>query len=211
MAYPVMDNKVRAVLYYQGAEIELRVTEISIQTCNEGQWMSSVMDTAGFYMAGPVEAEYQITGVATDSDYTPPPTIDVQFGWTRAPKRESIETVISNALNRIAREALNGVREKIEAIGTLADLQREKLELKEELETLRIEKDRKEEEQERKIREVEHKVGLEKARTEFEVEAAKREAVLDVREENLTEAQERFESQMRSYSNGCRAPRSSLP
>jgi hypothetical protein len=118
------------------------------------------------------------------------------FGWTRAPKRESIETVISNALNRIAREALNGVREKIEAIGTLADLQREKLELKEELETLRIEKDRKEEEQERKIREVEHKVGLEKARTEFEVEAAKREAVLDVREENLTEAQERFESQM---------------
>jgi hypothetical protein len=90
MAYPVMDDRARAVLYYQGAEIELRVTEISIQTCNEGQWMSSVMDTAGFYMAGPVEAEYQITGVATDSDYTPPPTIDVHspLEWLESRIRE---------------------------------------------------------------------------------------------------------------------------
>src|SRR2546425_3881351 len=57
--------------------------------------------------------------------------------------------------------------------------------LREELETLRIEKDRKQEEHAREKRDTEHMVGLQKKRQEFEEDAAKREAVLTVREENL--------------------------
>lgn len=45
-------------------------------------------------------------------------------------------------------------------------------------------------------REIEHMLGLERKRTEFEVTSAKREAVLTVREENLKADRERFESQM---------------
>lgn len=49
----------------------------------------------------------------------------------------------------------------------------------------------------REKRETEHMVGLQRRRGEFETEAAKREAVLEVREENLSAQQEQFESQMK--------------
>lgn len=90
MAYPVMDDRARAVLYYQGAEIELRVTGLSIETRQDTTPISSMYHTTALYLAGPVEAEYQITGVATDSDYTPPPTIDVHspLEWLESRIRE---------------------------------------------------------------------------------------------------------------------------
>jgi hypothetical protein len=68
--------------------------------------------------------------------------------------------------------------------------------LKKELTDLRIEKDRETEKHEREKREVEHMVGLEKKRQEFEVDAAKRDVKLTVREENLKEDRQRFEQEM---------------
>ncbi len=68
--------------------------------------------------------------------------------------------------------------------------------LREQIETLRIEKGRREEEIARKERDIEHKVGLERKRQEFEITQAKRETTVAVREENLTADKARFEEQM---------------
>ena len=48
----------------------------------------------------------------------------------------------------------------------------------------------------RERRETEHMVGLQRKRGEFETESAKREAVLEVREQNLAAQQKQFEEQM---------------
>lgn len=47
-----------------------------------------------------------------------------------------------------------------------------------------------------KKREVEHKVGLERKRQEFEIQQAKRETEVKVREENLAADKERFKAEM---------------
>lgn len=49
----------------------------------------------------------------------------------------------------------------------------------------------------REKRETEHMVGLQRKRGEFETESARREAVLEVREENLSAQQEQFEREMK--------------
>jgi hypothetical protein len=69
--------------------------------------------------------------------------------------------------------------------------------LKKELTNLQIEKDREKESHSREKREVEHMVGLERKRQEFEVDAAKRDVKLTVREENLQSDRERFEQEMK--------------
>lgn len=68
--------------------------------------------------------------------------------------------------------------------------------LRQSISSLEIEKGRKQEEFDRRERETEHKVGLERKRSEFEASAAKREATLSVREENLAADRKRFEEQM---------------
>ena len=42
-----------------------------------------------------------------------------------------------------------------------------------------------------------HKVGLERKRQEFEIKQAKREATVNIREENLSADRDRFENQMK--------------
>ena len=64
------------------------------------------------------------------------------------------------------------------------------------IEDLKIEKGRREEEYARREREVEHKVGLERKRQEFEIAQAKRETTVAVREENLKADKERFKAEM---------------
>lgn len=77
-------------------------------------------------------------------------------------------------------------------------------ELRKSIETLKISEARIKEDHEREKREVQHMVGLERKRQEWEhakameqVESARREAVLDVREENLGKEREAFETQMK--------------
>ena len=69
-------------------------------------------------------------------------------------------------------------------------------EMRAELAKLTIERDRKQEEWDRREREIEHKVGLERKRQEFEIQQARRETVLGVREENLAAEKERFKGEM---------------
>jgi hypothetical protein len=69
-------------------------------------------------------------------------------------------------------------------------------ELEQEITKLTIEKDRKQEEWDRREREIEHKVGLEQKRQEFEISQAKRDTQVTVREENLAADKERFKAEM---------------
>ena len=68
--------------------------------------------------------------------------------------------------------------------------------LKKEIVRLEIERDKKQEEWDRREREVEHKVGLERKRQEFEIEQAKKTTEVTIREENLKADKERFKAEM---------------
>lgn len=114
-----------------------------------------------------------------------------------------------DTLERLAVEIEKLTREVAKLKGE-RDAQEELLKYKEDIlqhkqriEKLKIEEDRLKEKHEREKREVAHKVGLERKRQEFEadqamkaVEQARKEAALEVREENLTEAQTMFQKQM---------------
>ena len=107
------------------------------------------------------------------------------------------EETIKKTVERILRSVLEDAATTLGKIKTLADLNKEAKALREKLETLEIEKDRKDEVFAKKEREIEHKVGLERTRQKFESEQAKREATVTVREENLTADRNRFEEQMK--------------
>lgn len=103
---------------------------------------------------------------------------------------------LEGAIKAIVAEFGEQVLRDLQGIKSVADLSARVKTLREQVETLEMEKARKDEEHARKVREVEHKVGLERKRQEFEVEAAKRDATLTVREENLASDRKRFEDQM---------------
>jgi predicted nuclease with TOPRIM domain len=88
------------------------------------------------------------------------------------------------------------VDEELKGLRSVTDLNKKVKELRGQIETLEIEKERADEDFARREREIEHKIGLERKRQEFEVEAAKREATVSLREENLAADRQRFESQM---------------
>lgn len=88
------------------------------------------------------------------------------------------------------------VEGQLEASKGLLSLTSEHIDLQKSLTELQVEYDREKEKHDREKREVEHMVGLERKRQEFEVEAAKRDVKLTVREENLKEDRGRFEKEM---------------
>jgi hypothetical protein len=102
--------------------------------------------------------------------------------------REAVEA----SVERIVKQALADADSTLARLGDLTKL-------REEIETLKIEKGRKEEERSRREREVEHKVGLERKRQEMEVSLAKREAVLAAKEEALQADRKRFEDQLQFH------------
>jgi predicted nucleic acid-binding Zn-ribbon protein len=76
-------------------------------------------------------------------------------------------------------------------------LEEELAKLRRDLTDKQIEFDREQEKWDREKREVEHMVGLQQKRSEFDAEAASREATLSVREENLTAQQQRFDEHVK--------------
>jgi len=102
-------------------------------------------------------------------------------------------------VERLFGDAMQRVEGELKGIKTVADLSTRVKELREQCEKLEIETGRKQEEFARKEREVEHKIGLERKRQEFELESGKKDAVLKVREENLAADQKRFEEQMKFH------------
>lgn len=107
-------------------------------------------------------------------------------------RKVDVETTITRAVEAVVYKALGKAENAIALAGDL-------VKLREELETLKIEKTRKEEEFKTREREIEHKVGLERKRQEFEREQAKREASVSIREENLKADRKRFEEQLQFH------------
>lgn len=107
------------------------------------------------------------------------------------------EARIKKTVDALFRRVLDDAETTLGKIHTIADLNKETARLRGELIIMQIQKDRKDEEFAKKEREIEHKVGLERTRQEFEVKNAKREATVTVREENLTADRDRFEGQMK--------------
>lgn len=83
-----------------------------------------------------------------------------------------------------------------DAVGSEAKLLKTISELEKEKTSKEIELDRVNEDHEREKREIDHKIGLHRQRVEQEIELSRKEAVLDVREENLKKDRERFEQEM---------------
>lgn len=119
----------------------------------------------------------------------------------RRPKDDDLAS-LAGSIEKLTKE-IAGLRGERDAQLQVKKLEHERTGLMREIEDLKITKDRMEEENERKIREVEHKVGLERKRQEFEadqalqrIEQERQEAVLEVREANLEQAQEKLREQM---------------
>jgi chromosome segregation ATPase len=113
------------------------------------------------------------------------------FGTTDA-KVEALAEEIRKLTKRVA--DLKGERDQVsEELGLsarIAGLEREKT-------AKEIELDRVKEQHEREKRDIEHMIGLHKDRVKQEIELAKREQTITVREENLKADRERFEEQMK--------------
>ena len=99
-------------------------------------------------------------------------------------------------LTDLQKDILARVEGDLKGIRSVVDLAAKVKALREEKEKLEIEAARRDEAFARKEREIEHKVGLERKRQEFELASGKREATLSVREENLAADRKRFEEQM---------------
>lgn len=104
---------------------------------------------------------------------------------------------VHEAIERLVAEATSRVVKDLDGLKTIDQLQSKVAALREQSSKLTIEKSQKEEEFARREREIEHKVGLERARQEQELKAAKREAIIEVREQNLSTERKQFEAQMK--------------
>lgn len=103
--------------------------------------------------------------------------------------KKSVDVAIQRAVDEALKQAALNVHDSIGAAKSIR-------ELKEQISQLEIDKAKKLEEFTRREREVEHKVGLERKRQEFEIAQSKRETEVKVREENLAADKERFKDEM---------------
>ena len=103
---------------------------------------------------------------------------------------------IEKLAREIADDIYNRLQGELSGLRDVSKLSSKVAGLRQEVEKLTIERDRKQEEFSRREREIEHKVGLERKRQEFEIDQAKRETTVTVREENLDADKKRFEEQM---------------
>lgn len=86
--------------------------------------------------------------------------------------------------------------EKLRKFDKTTDLSGEVLKLRREIADLQIQKSKITEDHERQDRELRHMIGLEKKRQEVEIEQAKRETTLQVREQNLAAERAQFEKNL---------------
>jgi len=107
-------------------------------------------------------------------------------------KREELMIELSET-----RAELSQLRRERDSEKELRTLQTEIETLKKQKVELEISKAKLVEDNDRKIRETEHLVGLQQRRADFEKDSAKRDAVLTVREENLSKEREEFDRQLK--------------
>jgi predicted RNase H-like nuclease (RuvC/YqgF family) len=118
-----------------------------------------------------------------------------QFSWRK--KREAIEEQVGNVVAGIVQSQFGTIKKEIGEIGDVLALKRKKSELEGQIEKLKLEHANFKEDQARQVRETEHKVGLVKKQHEQEIEFAKREVALEVKEQTLDADRKRFEEQMK--------------
>ena len=104
---------------------------------------------------------------------------------------------LAESFDRYVGQALQGIKADLSKIKDVTSLKAQIQVLEDSVTDLTVQKSRKEEEFAKREREVEHMIGLEKSRHEFEVDKATQEAVLTVREENLATERKAFEDQMK--------------
>jgi hypothetical protein len=113
---------------------------------------------------------------------------------------------LSNRRNAAHEATLTGIQrleDKIERLRAQRDTAAQELtlqgqvnKLKSQIVELEIQRDKKQEDFDRRERELKHMIGLEQQRQKVETEQAKQGAVLEVKQQALTEQQARFTSQM---------------
>lgn len=97
--------------------------------------------------------------------------------------------------NKDERKLVSALRD-FASLEDYAKKHKEILELEKKIQDLEVSKSRIVEDNEKRERELRHMIGLERKRQEFEIESAKRQTTLDVREENLKADQKRFAEQL---------------
>ncbi len=102
---------------------------------------------------------------------------------------KELSNATEEALRNIFRSALDDAESALGKVKTITDLEKK-------IASLEVEKDKREWEYERKEEEIDHRVGLERKRQEQEIELAKRDAILTVKEENMNADRTRFEKEM---------------
>ena len=100
-----------------------------------------------------------------------------------------LDDAIARAIKSAQQDAADNASSLLDRVKTAADLEKK-------IADMEIAQAKKQEAWDRREREVEHKVGLERKRQEFEIEQAKRDTQVTVREENLKAEKERFKSEM---------------
>ena len=117
------------------------------------------------------------------------------FGNSPNPTSERFDELMEELAD--LKRSVAEIKGERQATAHMRDLEKEYDQVKRELTDKQIEFDREQEKWDREKREVEHMVGLQRKRGEFETEAAGREATLSVREENLKADKERFEEHVK--------------
>ena len=107
-------------------------------------------------------------------------------------KLSEVEDVIRGTVKEVVLASLGDARDALAKARNVSDLQ-------EQINKLEVDKSRREEDIARKERELEHKVGLERTRQAQEIELAKRESSVEIREENLKVDRVRFEEQLQFH------------
>lgn len=101
-----------------------------------------------------------------------------------------VESRIKAAVDSALMEVTGALKEREELSKKVAELQ-------ETISKLKIQSEEVKAANARNEAEIEHRVGLHKKRVEFEIEQAKNNALIEVREQNLKKAEEGYEAQMR--------------
>lgn len=97
--------------------------------------------------------------------------------------------------SREEKELIQRLRQ-LKGLDQVGDLTAELIALKKKVTDLEIQRAQKQEEWDRGDRELRHMIGLEKKRQEFEIDAAKKETTITIREENLAADRQRFADEM---------------
>lgn len=106
---------------------------------------------------------------------------------------------LAEIIQEIVESTYKRIHDQVSGINTVLDLEHRVAELRQQVDTLEIDKSKREEGFARREREIDHKVGLERKRQEVELAAAKRDAALTARETALEADKQRFEAQLKFH------------